>query len=95
MSLSQFANPLVGLMTEMGLGQRGTVQTIVPDGDECEHIARLLRKGVVSGIGLVHWELRTGIGVRFPQDRLDAVADSVEEGCLSGIDPCWRIEVRR
>ncbi len=95
MSLSQYANPFKGIMVELELGQRGRIETIVPDGDECDHIARLLRKGCLSGIGLLQWELRTAPGVRFPQEQLDEIAASVEEACLSGTDPCWRIEVRR
>ena len=95
MSLSRYENPLLGFLIDLELGQRGKVQTTVPDGDECDHVARLLRKGVTHGIGILQWDLRTGPGVRFPQDRLDEIAACVEEGCLSGIDPCWRIVVRR
>ncbi|RYY10550.1 MAG: hypothetical protein EON55_16115 [Alphaproteobacteria bacterium] len=95
MSLSQYANPFKGIMVELELGQRGKVQTTVPDGDECDHIALLLRRGVTNGIGLLQWELRTAPGVRFPQEQLDEIAATVEEGCLTGTDPCWRIIVRR
>lgn len=93
--LAQFANPLDGMMVELSLGRRGCVDKVVPNGDECDHIASLLRKGVTVGIGILQWDLRTAPGVRFPQDRLDAIAAEVEEGAMHGIDPCWRVEVRR
>jgi hypothetical protein len=94
-TLAQFANPLDGMMVELSLGRRGSIDVIVPDGDECDHIASLLRKGCTMGIGILQWDLRTAPGVRFPQDRLDAIAGEVEEGIMRGTDPCWRVDVRR
>lgn len=101
--------PLVidGFFEEMRLGQRGTTQSTVPDGDECDHIAALLRKGVRQGLGFVMWELRTAPGVKLEQDALDEIADCVLEAQLDGevgtidpdgrpgIDAQWRVCVRR
>jgi len=93
-SLAQYANPVVGMMAESELGKRGQILRKVPSGDQCDHIAALLRRGLTRGVGVVQWELRTSPGVKFPQDLLDLVAASVEEACLNGTEPCWRVEVR-
>jgi hypothetical protein len=95
MSLSQFANPIDGYFVQQEVGMRGTVDDTAPDGDEVDHIAALLRKGLTRGRGLVEWELRTALGVKLTQDQLNDAAYWVEEGVSSGSDPDWRIVIRR
>ena len=102
-----FPNVLDGFFEELRLGKRGEPQSTVPDGDECDHIAALLRKGVRSGLGFVMWDLRTAPGVKLDQDALSAIADCVLEAQFEGtaetIDPDgrpgpdaqWRVSVRR
>lgn len=95
MSLTRFADPIAAFITETSLGNRPPVTNVVPDGDDCDHIALLLRKGVRTGIGLVQWTLRTAIGIKLEQADLDAIAGHVEEGALYDPDGKWRIEVRQ
>lgn len=102
-----YPHALDGFFEEMSLGKRGTTQKTVPDGDECDHIAALLRRGVRNGVGFVMWEIRTAPGVRLDQDALDQIADCVLEAQMSGEVPAtdeegfpapdaqWRVCVRR
>jgi len=102
-----FPYVLDGLFEELRLGKRGTPQKTVPDGDECDHISALLRRGVRNGLGFVLWDLRTAPGVKLDQKALDEIADCVLEAQLEGwvetidpdgrpgIDAQWRVAVRR
>lgn len=95
MSLAQYANPIDCYIVQQEVGMRGVVDDTAPDGDEVDHIAALLRKGLTRGRGLVEWELRTAPGVKLNQEQLNDVAYWVEEGSSSGVDPDWRIVIRR
>lgn len=102
-----FPSALDGFFEELRLGKRGVEQKIVPDADECDHIAALLRKGVSHGLGFVMWDLRTAPGVKLNQSAMDEIADCVMEAGFSGVvetddedgrpgmEAQWRLSVRR
>lgn len=83
----EFANPLDAYIAEATLGRRKAVTTTMPCERSCERIATLLRRGITRGIGQTEWLLRTPVGIRFGQDKLDEIAGLVEEGFMRSPQP--------
>ncbi len=95
MSLARYADPIVAFLAEAELGRRGSIQHIAPDENQVDAITTMLRRGVTNGVGMLRWTLRTPVGVKYDQDTLNQIAEAIEEGYVSGLDPDWRIEIRQ
>lgn len=87
MNLARYADPVTALIDATELGRRAPIMTTVPDGDACDHIASMLRRGATYGVCVTQWRLRMPIGANYGQDILDEIATRVENGFLRSAEP--------
>lgn len=78
---------------EADVAKRNEPMDITPDGDTLDRIAMLMRKGVTRGI-YPQWSIRKDINAQFCRESLAQIAEKVEDGYTSCIEPYgWRLDV--